>query len=261
MDNARSERDMKKVLIKAVKEIGKFLLENFQMENASRIFRQKGDFDYSIKMDVEAGKKIIEMLKENGIQGTIFSEEAGKVKIGESEYSFFIDPLDGTINYSLVIPLFCTSIGITKNGKRIFWAVYYPFRNELFFSEKDKGSFLNNKKIHVNGKSEIRKSIVDFSFAFNNPQIGMKYMKKLALTQTRNLWCVALNLCYIACGRANSAMHIWSTSWDFMAGSLIVEETGGIVTDLRGNIWNEKSDSLIAANPTLHKKLLEIIGD
>lgn len=253
---------IKEVLIKAAKEAGKLLLDNFKTENATKKLVQKSKFDYSIHMDKMAEDKIISILKENGIEGRIVAEEEGIVDLGESEYSFFIDPLDGTINYSTGFPLFCTSIGVKKGDKKIYGVVYYPDKDELFFAERGRGAFLNNKKIHVSDVTELHDHTFEIGVPWVSSEMVMGALGKLmGNVRLRNLYCAAISTCLVADGRSGGIIFLKSTPWDFMAANLIVEEAGGVVTDVNGKEWNEDSSSVIAANPVLHKKILELLAD
>ena len=127
---------MKEILIDIAKDAGKLLLDNFGNREMSQILQQKEGIDYSIKMDKMVEDRIIGNLKKNGIKGIVISEEIGKVDLGEGDYKIFVDPLDGTLNYSRGIPFFCTSIGVQKNNEMVYGVVYYPFGDELFFAEK-----------------------------------------------------------------------------------------------------------------------------
>ena len=251
---------MKKILIKAAKEAGKLLLDNFQTEKAQTVLEQKNPFDYSTLMDKIAEDKILEILKENGIQGKVVTEEAGIVNLGDSDYTFFIDPLDGTINYSYGIPMFCTSIGVKKGNERAFGVVYYPDKDELFFAEKGKGSFLNDKKLQVSNKSDLANSSFEFGMIRNELNHGLETFKKLIqVTRLRNSWCAALATSFIACRRVDGVFFRGQKSWDMMAACLIVEEAGGVVTDFNGKKWDENSESTVAANPILHEKIMNLL--
>ncbi len=252
---------MKKIIIKAAKEAGKLLLENFQTKKASKIFEQKSKFDYSTQMDKMAEDLIISMLKENGIKGTVISEEIGDINLGSSGYKFFIDPLDGTINYSSDISLFCTSIGVKKNDETEYGVVYYPDKKELFFAERGKGAFLNNRKLIIDSKQNFDNCTFDFSLDPTKTEMVTKTLEKLIkVVRLRSIFSAALATSFIACNRIQGAVYVHQKSWDLMAASLIVKEAGGITTDFEGKKWDENSKNFIAASPNLHEKILKLVN-
>jgi myo-inositol-1(or 4)-monophosphatase len=253
---------MKEIIITAAREAGKLLLDNFQTEIATKKLIQKTKFDYSIQMDKITEDKIISILRENDIRGKVVTEEQGLVDLGDSDYEFFIDPLDGTINYSNGVSLFCTSIGVKKGNEKIYGVIYYPDKDELFFAERGKGAFLNDKKIHVTNETEIENHTFEVAISWHPSNMTIKTLNRLiGKIRLRNLYCAGISMCFVAAGRSGGLIFFKSTPWDFMAGSLIVEEAGGIVTDINGNKWNENSGSIIAANPILHEKIMKLLNE
>ncbi|MBD3155454.1 MAG: hypothetical protein GF368_02250 [Candidatus Aenigmarchaeota archaeon] len=250
---------MKTELIKIVKEAGKVLLENFGGEKASEVLEQKSRYDYSTQMDKLVEDKIVENLRENGFKGTVIAEEGGITELTDDDYKIYVDPLDGTINYSTGIPMFCTSIGIKKGNEMEMGAIYYPIRDELFFAEKGKGAFLNGKKILLTNKEKLGDSTIEVGWGSGQKKQRDDILKKLEkVLDVRMLWSAALAVAFIACGRLDGLVHTSAHHpWDIAAGSLIIEEAGGKITDFEGKRWDEESKTLVVSNKTLHKKLLD----
>jgi len=250
---------MKEILIETAKKAGKLLLDNFRNEEFSQIAVDKGRFDYSIKMDKMAEDLILKSLRENGIKGKVFAEETGEISLGTSEYTIYIDPLDGTFNYAHGIPHYGVSIGVENNGEIVIGVIYDPNNDELFFAEKGKGAFLNDKKIQVSNTSEMGYSIINlFSRTLKNyPELAKAYTELMLSAYIRMPMSAVLALAYTACGRTDATVGSGHNTWDVAAGILMVKEAGGIVTDVKNVEYKMNSKILVASNKTIHKKILE----
>ena len=181
-----------------------------------------------------------------------------------STTKWIIDPIDGTINFANGIPICCVSIGVEENGEMLMGAVYNPFMNELFFAEKGKGATLNNQPIHVSQKDNLLASCLVTGFPYqyldteNGPlQIFEKLIRKAI--PVRRLGSAALDLCWTAAGRFDGFYEHKLQAWDSAAGFLIVQEAGGVVTDLKGEKYNPYQPGIIATNGKIHDQLLSLI--
>ena len=252
---------MKEALTEIAKAAGKLLLEKFRNPEFSGIAEIKGSFDYSIKMDRLVEGKIIQMLKDKGIECNLITEESGEVDLGESEYTIYLDPLDGTLNYAHSIPHYAVSIGVEK-GNRLFMAVIYdPNSDELFFAERDEGAFLNGKRIHVSRTSDLNYSILNmFGRTLKvNPEMSDIHVNLMKSAYIRMPMSAVLALAYTACGRTDATIGTGHRKWDVAAGALLVKEAGGTITEINGDEFNLDSKSLLASNPHIHRKLLEML--
>lgn len=255
------DQKIKNILVRTAKATGRILLENFRKESGSKIVKDKTAHDYRIRADVLAEANILRMLKKSGMKCNILTEESGNLFFGESEYRLFIDPLDGTLNYSQGIPHFCTSLGLQKAGNSIFGIVHDPYTNETFLGEKGKGAFLNGKRIHVGKKKKLEDCFGAFLQRDNFANVRPVFKKFKILRQVRGLGSAALDLCYTACGRFDTIVILGANPWDIAAGMLVIEEAGGRVTNLCGNLANPFMSNVVAANKDIHKKLLDLIGE
>jgi myo-inositol-1(or 4)-monophosphatase len=193
----------------------------------------------------------------------ILSEETGAIP-SNSNIKWIIDPIDGTINFANGIPICCVSIGVEENGEMLMGAVYNPFMNELFFAEKGKGAFLNDKPIKVSDKDNLLTSCLVTGFPYqyldaaNGPlQIFEKLIRKSI--PVRRLGSAALDLCWTAAGRFDGFYEHKLQAWDSAAGYLIVQEAGGIVTDLNGEKFNPYQPGILATNGKIHDQLLALL--
>jgi myo-inositol-1(or 4)-monophosphatase len=254
---------MERLLIKTAKEAGKLLMENFENNLALQMLEQKNRFDYSIMADKMAEDYILKMIKENGVKCKIITEETGTISLGETGYTIFIDPLDGTLNYSRGIPHFCVSIGLQKNNDMIFGVVYDPYRKELFLAEKDKGAFLNKKKISVSEIKDLKNCFCIFEIDYRNVRKNLFLFNKISdsVLRMRIGGCAGLDLCYVACGRVDIFIDFNLMPWDIAAAGFIVEEAGGTITDNVGNAWNPYNKHIVASNGRVHEEVLKIVGE
>jgi myo-inositol-1(or 4)-monophosphatase len=252
---------MRELLTEIVKDAGNFLIENFGKVSATRKFREKGRYDYSIVADVLVEKEILRRLKEAKLKCKVITEEKGEVNLGNSGKLLFIDPLDGSLNYSKGIPHFCVSIALKEGDEITLGIIYDPCRKELFLAEKNKGAFLNEEKIKVSKCKSLKNSFCAMGFDYENFKRSMMIEEKIrkAVKRVRSFGSAGLELSWVACGRLEGYVDLDLKPWDLAAGSLLVEEAGGKVTDLKGNPWNPYCKQIVATNRLIHKKLLRVI--
>ena len=226
---------------------------------------EKSGFDFVSDIDREAEQIIIETINRSYPDHTIIGEESGTVVKGDLDYTWIIDPLDGTTNYLNGIPHFCISIACLK-GKQFEHAVVLdPLQNEEFVASKGFGSQLNGKRIRVSKPKPLHKSIL----ATGIPPLAKKdhvgtYMKTLdSLLEKsgaiRRMGSAALDLAYVAAGRFDGFWEFKLSPWDIAAGTLLVREAGGFVGDLSGGDNFYATRNIIAANPSCFKAIVRDI--
>ncbi|MFH1288453.1 MAG: inositol monophosphatase family protein [bacterium] len=230
-----------------------------------RKMKYKGEIDIVTDVDLKAERIIVEAILKNYPNHSILTEEAGTIQGKESEYRWIIDPLDGTTNFSHGYPFFCVSIALEKQGEIIMGAVYEPVRDELFFAEKGKGAYLNNKKISVSPVNDLKKSLLVTGFAYNIHKAkrnnNINHFRKFLKTAqaVRRDGAAALDLAYAACGRSEGFWELRLNPWDVAAGYLIVCEAGGRVTDFKGNPFSIFKKEILATNGSIHQACLKVI--
>ncbi len=253
---------MKRILIKIAKETGKLLAEQFDLEHSREIHEVKGKNDVATKTDILAENLIIQRLKENDIKCTVISEEAGRINLGGSEYNIYIDPLDGTMNFLNKIPIYVTMLAVEKNNEIITGIVYNPNTKELTFAEKNKGTFINNKRVKVRGKNSLDDAILEFDYYWSDSKKSMDvFLKCVVGRQMRKFNCIGYEYSLLASGKIDVIAGNWSTLHDMSPGKIIIEEAGGKFIDFSGKPWNKESGNVIAANPKLADQLVEILRD
>jgi myo-inositol-1(or 4)-monophosphatase len=222
----------------------------------------KGEIDLVTEIDHASETFLIKEIQSLFPESHIIAEESGETK-GDNEGVWYIDPLDGTVNYAHHIPVFCVSIAYAIQGIMLLGAVYDPLRDEMFTAERGKGAFLNSKSIHASKTTELQKSLLVTGFPYdtwNTKLDNFRNFEKLAKTTqgVRRLGSAALDGCYVASGRFDGFWELSLKPWDIAAAGLIAEEAGARVTAINGKPdYISTPQSIIAAAPGIYEKLLE----
>lgn len=246
-------------LERLAREAGAILRDGYNREHT---IQYKGVIDLVTEADHASEAFLIGEIQSHFPGGHILAEESGETG-GESEGLWYIDPLDGTVNYAHHIPLFCVSIAYASKGVVTLGAVYDPLRDEIFTAERGKGAFLNGKKIQVSNTTELQKSLLVTGFPYdtwNTNLDNFKYFERLAKkTQgVRRLGSAALDACYVAAARFDGFWEFALRPWDIAAAGLIAEEAGARVTAIDGcPEYISAPQSILAAAPGVYEKILE----
>ncbi|MBN18461.1 MAG: inositol monophosphatase [Chloroflexi bacterium] len=248
-------------VIQVALDAGSVLRKKFTLD---KTIKYKGLRDIVTDVDLLVEKKIRENLKEEFPEiGFVGEESVGKEDIDYKEgYKWIVDPIDGTRNFAAGIPFFSLVIGLSFNNKIILAVNYDPLRNEMFSVEKGKGAFLNKKKINVSTKNSLEQSIVgiDLSYDANGAINTIEPIIKMwpKIQTARIMGSAALGLSYVASGRTDLYFHYQLQPWDQVAGILLVNEAGGVVSDREGKKIKIFSNGIVAANKKIHMEFLEI---
>tara|TARA_Y100000816_G_scaffold217659_1_gene162777 strand:+ start:1230 stop:1973 length:744 start_codon:yes stop_codon:yes gene_type:complete len=232
------------LMIKACEKASKVIIRDFgELENLQ--VSKKGPKDFVTKTDKRVEKILIDELTKSKKNYSFITEETGKILNKNENIFWIIDPIDGTTNFLHGIPHFAISIALQIENEIISGLIFDPIKNEMFYAEKNNGSFINNYRVRVSKKSDID----DCLFATNNDGVVSIYPK----LNLRNTGCAALDLAYVGCGRFDGYFHNKINIWDIAAGKIIIEEAGGKVN----NISNFKNKiDIRAANPNIYEKML-----
>jgi myo-inositol-1(or 4)-monophosphatase len=243
------------------KEAGTIAREAFDNEHA---IEMKGKLDLATEVDHACEKVLMDHIKQDFPTHAIVTEETGVIE-GDEDNCWYIDPLDGTINYSHRLPVYAVSIAYAHNGKVTLGVVYDPSRDECFSAERGKGAWLNGNPIRVSSCDSLQKAILTTGLPSGKEtlldrNLGLVRHLTLNTQGIRRLGSVAIALCYAACGRTDGHWDQSSTPWDIAACALIVEEAGGTVTNLEGNpdYFNPPYD-FVAGSSGIHQKLLSVV--
>lgn len=177
-------------------------------------------------------------------------------------YVWIVDPLDGTRNYASGIPVFSVVVGLALAGRPVVGVNYDPLRDELFEAERGKGAYLNGERIRVSEKSAIEECILgmDLSYSGEGAANGLEVVREIwpGMQTLRIMGSAALGISYAAAGRTDLYFHHRLEPWDQVAGILLVEEAGGVITDRNGRQAGLRSDGLVAPNSTLHAEFMRL---
>lgn len=248
-------------VIEISKVAGSIVREGFGKQ--FNIGYKTGDNNLVTEIDLKSEKAIINYINENFPDHNIISEEGGS-EDKKGEYTWVIDPLDGTTNFAHGLPIFSVSIGVVKNNEILCGAVYDVMRDMLYSAEKGGGAFRNGKPISVNNNSELNTGFLVTGFPYNvreNPEYSIERFNAFLTNSraVRRLGSAAIDFCYVAEGVFDGFWEVFLNPWDLCAGKIICEEAGGLVTDFNG----EKSDiyepRVLATNGKVHNDMIEIL--
>jgi len=251
------------VMVKACRKAAKTLIRDFgEIENLQVSIKGPGDFVTASDKKVE--KILIDELQKARPNYSILSEEIGKINNDES-FKWIIDPIDGTANFLHGIPHFAISIGLEHDGEIICGIIYDPIKDEMFVAEKGNGSYLNNQRIRVSSRSKLENCII-FT---GGPKIGVKnrelFLKEYnnvsskVLTPIRKLGSASLDMAYVAAGRCDGFWQRDLKYWDIAAGIILVRESGGFVTDFKGEKGYMQNKTILVTNSKINNEMIEIL--
>ena len=232
------------IMIKAAEKASKSIIRDFGEVEKLQVSK-KGPNDFVTKTDKHVEKILIEELSKTKKNYSFITEETGNIKNKDKENIWIIDPIDGTTNFLHGIPHFAICIAHQSKGEILSGLIFDPIKDEMFFAEKDKGSFLNNKKIRVSKKN----SLEDCLFSSNHE--GVKFSD----LNMRYSGCAALDLAYVAAGRLDGFFHNKINLWDIAAGEIMVKEAGGIVNDI--NKFDINKIDIKASSDAINTEMLK----
>ncbi|MFI5361248.1 MAG: inositol monophosphatase family protein [Elusimicrobiota bacterium] len=230
-------------------------------------YREKRRADLVTAADLESQRVILAAIRRAHPEDDYRAEEDA-VKDEGAEYLWIIDPLDGTANYAHGYPASCVSIGVLRRGRPVLGGVYDPSRGELFLAEKGKGTRLNGRRVRVSAPRRVADSLLITGFAYDRAERPDFYLARFKAFLTRShdvrrSGSAALDMAWIAAGRADGYWEYKLSPWDVAAGWLLVSEAGGKVTDFSGRAWVEPARlgaETLATNGRIHAEMLRIIG-
>ena len=237
-------------MIKACEKASKVIIRDFgELENLQ--VSKKGPKDFVTKTDKRVEKIIIEELTKSKKNYSFITEETGKILNNNKDIFWIIDPIDGTTNFLHGVPHFAISIALQQENEIVIGLVFDPIKNEIFFAEKNNGSYINNNRVRVSKKSNLE----DCLFASNSDGLKSIYPK----LNLRNTGCAALDLAYVGCGRFDGFFHDKINLWDVAAGKIIIEEAGGKVNDIYS--YKINNIDIRAGNSYIYEKMVKILNN
>jgi myo-inositol-1(or 4)-monophosphatase len=225
----------------------------------------KGVIDLVTEVDRQCEAVILDTIRSRYPDHDIVAEETGRLEKG-SRYAWCVDPLDGTTNFAHGYPCFSASVGVAFDGKPVAGAVYDPLRDELFTAEEGSGAHANGRRLRVSERSVLLESLLITGFPYNLrddvPGKLRDFNRMMAKARAiRRDGSAALDLCYVAAGRAEGFWEERLSPWDMTAGRILVTEAGGRCTRYDGSPIGAGADQLVATNGLVHDALLDALNE
>ncbi|TNE29537.1 MAG: inositol monophosphatase [Alphaproteobacteria bacterium] len=255
------------VMIRAAEKASRGLVRDFGEVEQLQVSR-KGPADFVSAADIRAEKIIFEELEKARPGYGFLMEEQGKRAPKDGHDSIWvIDPLDGTTNFLHGLPHWAVSIALEVKGEVTCGVIYDPVKDELFWAEKGRGAYMNNRRLRVSGRGEMSDAVI----ALGTPAIGKEEDEYAAFLEqldavvrrtasTRRMGAASLDLAYVAAGRFDGFWETGLSPWDVAAGALIIKEAGGFISDMDGKTGYIYGGSVVAGNGQLQRKLLELVA-
>jgi len=225
-------------------------------------FKSKNKLNLVTEVDQECEKAVLSILKKDFPTHNLWGEESGRQKI-QSDYTWLVDPLDGTTNYAHAYPFFCCSIALVHQGRPIVGVIYDSLRDECFTAEKERGAFLNGRRLSVSATPTLDESLVctGFAYAVRETHYNLDNFRQFVLKAqgVRRDGSAAMNLAYVAAGRFDGFWERGIQAWDMAAGVLMVREAGGRVTDITGKPFDLLGENALASNGKIHGQIFKIL--
>lgn len=252
-------KDIKTFAVETALEAGALLKKRF---SESHEVRYKSEIDLVTETDGMAEELIVNRIERTFPSHDILAEERREISTG-SAFRWIIDPLDGTTNYSHGFPVFCVSIALEREGRIILGAIFNPMLEELFTAERNGGAFLNGNRLRISPTDSLNRSLLATGFPYDireNRDNNLSYFNALAVRAQaiRRAGSAALDLAYVAAGRFDGFWELRLKPWDTAAGTLLVEEAGGTVSEIGGAPFHLLSPSLLATNGRIHPAMEEV---
>ncbi len=265
---ANKESGFLETAVKAARRAGDIILQSLGKLSKGDVDMKEAS-DFVTRVDKDSERSIIQIIQRTFRDHRFMAEEsAGKPVSGTPDdqrltekYLWIIDPLDGTTNYIHEYPVFSVSIALQHKGKIITGVILDPLRKELFSAEAGKGAFLNNMPIRVSPVTDVAHSLIATGFPFRKKDSIDRYLELFRnifsrVSDIRRAGSAALDLAYLACGRCDGFFELGLSPWDMAAGSLIIQEAGGIVSDFGGDQTFLSTGNIIAGTPLIHQEVL-----
>ncbi|THF66069.1 inositol monophosphatase [Pseudothauera nasutitermitis] len=227
--------------------------------------QSKSPNDFVTEVDRAAEAAIIEVLRDAYPEHGILAEESGESgDTANAEYQWIIDPLDGTTNFIHGFPQYAVSIALAKKGVLEQAVIFDPNRNELFTATKGRGAFLNDRRIRVSKRVRLNEALIGTGFPFKQLEHLDAYIatfKELTgkTAGIRRPGAASLDLAWLACGRIDGFWEMGLAPWDMAAGVLLIQEAGGLVSDLAGESDYLTTGNLVAGSPKIFAQILPIV--
>jgi myo-inositol-1(or 4)-monophosphatase len=254
------------VMTRAARRAARGLVRDFGEVEQLQVSR-KGPADFVSNADLKAERTLRAELERARPDFGFLMEESGAAKSGDGRHRFIVDPLDGTTNFLHGLPHFAISIAAERDGELIAGVVYEPTRDEMFWAEKGQGAHLNDRRLRVSAREQLRDALIGTGIPFMGRGGDPGHRRYLAQMEAvmgqvagiRRWGSAALDLAYVAAGRFDGFWEMHLGPWDMAAGIVLVREAGGFVSEIDGGNRMLESGTILAANDRLHEALGRVL--
>jgi myo-inositol-1(or 4)-monophosphatase len=250
------------IAVSAARYAGNFIMRNLERVDQLQVER-KGRNDFVTQVDRGAEAEIIKTIRKAYPQHAVLGEEGGQD--GEHEVLWIVDPLDGTTNFLHGLPHFAVSIGIQVKGKLEHGVIYAPATQDLYCATRGSGATLNNRRIRVSGATDLSTALIGTGVPIRaaNLDAYLPMLRKVVenTAGVRRAGSAALDLAYVAAGRLDAFWELNLKPWDIAAGLVLVQEAGGIISEIYGAKEPLDTGNVLAATPKLHPFLSEALAE
>ena len=251
------------IAVNAARQAGDIIVRNMEQVDHMKITPKNGN-DFFSEVDIKAEQAIINTILKAYPDHSILAEESGSHE-GSEEYVWIIDPLDGTSNYLHGFPFFAVSIALKIKNRIEHGVVYDPLRHEYFAASRGRGARLNDRRIRVSKQTQLGSSLLGTGFSGRDSVLNQKYLPTFEAlvgkcAGMRRTGSAALDLAYVASGRLDGFWEFGLKPWDIAAGTLLIREAGGLVSDMHGGDDFLKEGNVVAGTPKVFKALLQAIS-
>ena len=253
------------VMTAAVKKAGRKLIRDFgEVENLQ--ISMKGPADFVSIADKRTESILVAEFQRVRSGYPILTEESGVIEGPDKSHRFIIDPLDGTTNFLHGIPHFAISVALEREGQLVSGVIYNPISDEMFTAEKGSGAFLNDRRLRVAARKDLKLALAATGIPFMGRGDHEGFQKEMSAVMAttpgvRRFGAASLDLAWMAAGRYDAFWERGLKAWDVAAGILMVREAGGLVTDLSGGQKMLESGDILASNEALHPQYLKLLRD
>ncbi len=253
---------MLNIAVKAARQAANVIMRHLDRLDTLKV-QVKARNDFVSEVDLVAETEIINIISAAYPDHAILAEESG-TQSGNT-YQWIIDPLDGTTNYLHGYPHFSVSVALSREGILEHGVVFDPIRNEMFTASRGKGAHSNDRRMRVSNVHRLENCLLGTGFPFRavthlDPWLRMFRAMLLRTSGIRRAGSAALDLAHVACGRFDGFWELGLQPWDLAAGCLLIQEAGGLVTDLENEQSYLDTGNVIAANPNIHPLMFDIIS-
>ncbi|MBP6015064.1 MAG: inositol monophosphatase [Alphaproteobacteria bacterium] len=251
------------VMTTAARKAGKAILRDFgEVENLQ--ISRKGPADFVTKVDLRAERVVKDELIRTRPHYSFVMEESGVTEGLDKTHRWYVDPLDGTTNFLHGVPHFAVSIALEREGVLVAGVVFNPVTDDMFIAEKGRGAWHNDRRLRVSARRNLKEALISTGIPYHGREGHAAFSSELSLVMNevagiRRFGAAALDLAWVAAGRYDAFWERGLGPWDIAAGTVIVREAGGIVSDLAQGQNMLTEGHVLASNSLLHGPMLKVL--